>query len=148
MKRSGPIERKPSRKRRPAGIYCTIVTKRRCPRKRYEGQALCAIHYADQLARDFVKARDGACVRCGATEGLQWAHIIGRSYKLVRWNPLNAVTFCASCHLWQTHHPLEGEEFFRQQIGADSYDALRFHALRDAKPDPEFWIARYEAGAA
>jgi 5-methylcytosine-specific restriction endonuclease McrA len=74
-----------------------------------------------------IRERDGKCVRCGATEKLQCCHVLSRRYRLTRWDPDNAVTMCQADHVWQTHHPLEGDEFF-ESIGIDLH-ALRMRAL-------------------
>ena len=131
-------------KPRPRGVYCTVTTKKRCPRKRYEGQTKCAIHYADELARAYVLARDDdTCRRCGAT-GCDWAHIFSRRYKLIRWNPDNSMALCRGCHMWQTQNPIEGDIFFSEQIGAAHMAELRVMATANEKPDPHFWIAYFE----
>ena len=69
---------------------------------------------ADRRFSLFIRARDGKCMRCGATEGLQCAHIISRRYLATRWNDENAIAFCLRCHKWQTERPLEGEEWFEK----------------------------------
>lgn len=105
LKRTGPIERKsvlarvkPMRKRRPFE-----------PKNGPSDQTL------DDLCRDVVFARDGyKCIRCGAvcTESwinsrgatsyavIQWSHILSRTYKSIRWNPLNSAPKCGGCHIW------------------------------------------------
>lgn len=84
---------------------------------------------ADRLFSLAIRYRDGKCVRCGATDRLQCAHVIPRNYRSVRWTPANAVTFCQSCHMWQTHHPLEGEDFFKALLGEEVFEKLRADAL-------------------
>lgn len=66
---------------------------------------------ADKLFSQLIRARDKCCLKCGTTEDLQCAHIIGRSYKAVRWDEANAIALCRSDHLYYTHRPLEWIDF-------------------------------------
>lgn len=67
----------------------------------------------DLLARKVVFLRDGdRCVRCGATNQLQWAHINSRRYLSTRWDTRNSCVFCAGCHLKWHHRPLESAAWF------------------------------------
>ena len=94
-------------------------------------ELLCSTHAmekADELFSLAVRA-DGECARCGATSGLQCAHVISRRYSGTRYVRTNAMALCVRCHKWQTEHPLEGEDFFREQIGTLVYDELRRLAL-------------------
>ena len=139
MKRTG-IKRKPAkRKPRPRGVYCQERT--RCPRKRMEGEKWCPKHTADHLCRALVMERDKTCRRCGSRDSLQWAHLLSRRYGHVRADPRNSMVLCAPCHLWQTHNPIEGEEFFIYQIGQAAWDENRARALHTGKIDHEAIIA-------
>lgn len=144
MKRT-PIKRKP-RPRRPPGVGCQYRSRGVCRRNAVgerDGVRYCPKHLADLLIGDAVKARDGACLRCGVTEHLQAAHVIRRGYMAVRWSidrhdprasHNNVITLCRACHKWQTEHPLEGNDWFRE-YGID-YANLRYLALHDPPQDP------------
>lgn len=99
--------------------------------KRHAGpNGICKTHDTQRRDREFslmIRDRDGGCMRCGSAEFGQCAHVLSRSYRLTRWDPENAVRLCRDCHAWQTHHPLEGDEFF-ESIGIDLH-ALRMRAL-------------------
>lgn len=72
--------------------------------------ALCRTHavaLADKLVADAVKSRDRRCLSCGATERLQWAHIISRQATYIRWDPENSIALCARCHHRFTLRPGE-----------------------------------------
>lgn len=88
----------------------------------------------DHLFSKLIRA-SGVCVKCGATSGLQCAHILSRRYANTRFDPQNAVPLCARCHVFFTHRPLEWEEWVVGRIGGDAYRELRKKALSDAKID-------------
>ena len=80
---------------------------------------------ADDLTRDRIMARDKRCVICGSTEVLQWSHLITRRKIAVRWDPLNSVIMCRSCHA--RHHKQGPEEYiswFLRTYGVDEYQNL------------------------
>ncbi len=49
--------------------------------------------------------KKGKCERCGGTNYLETAHIIGRRNLLLRWDIINAFCFCRSCHTWGHLNP-------------------------------------------
>ena len=78
-----------------------------------------------------VRARDGRCQNneCGATVGLQCAHIVSRRYRSVRWSFDNAVALCMRCHVYFTHRPIEWGLWVEGRIGEDAYAVLRQRAV-------------------
>jgi 5-methylcytosine-specific restriction endonuclease McrA len=95
---------------------------------------------ADRLCRLVVLERDGyTCQRCGATEAIQWCHILTRSELSLRWNPLNSLALCASCHVYMTHRPVEWMEWVDDHYEQKRVDWLRLIRLlsvqRGIKPD-------------
>jgi 5-methylcytosine-specific restriction endonuclease McrA len=108
----------------------SVCEVRSCKRRAHDG--LCKTHRTQRADREFsilIRTRDGACRRCQSTERLQCAHVHSRRYRKIRWDERNAMALCSSCHVWQTHHPLEGEEFFRSVLGDDVFDELRMTAI-------------------
>jgi 5-methylcytosine-specific restriction endonuclease McrA len=69
----------------------------------------------DAAARQEVFERDGhVCVRCRDTKrGIQWAHIFSRRHKNLRWEPDNALTLCAGCHIFWHQYPLLAVDWFK-----------------------------------
>jgi len=71
----------------------------------------------DVLFSKIIRARDKKCMRCGRSEGvqLQCSHCASRGSLDGRFDELNALTLCASCHRWWHNYPtksakwLEGE---------------------------------------
>jgi len=83
---------------------------------------------ATDLHSRYVRARDGACVRCGATGDyaqLQCAHIVSRRCAATRTDERNAATLCAACHRRLTEYPHEHVGFFTGWLGSwDEYQQL------------------------
>jgi len=60
-----------------------------------------------KLTADFVKARDGFCVTCGATEGLTISHWIKAGKQQLRYDVTNCNCQCSTCnnaHNYYTYH--------------------------------------------
>jgi len=95
---------------------------------------------ADKLARQFVLERDGyLCQNCGKWAApLEWAHLVTRAAKHLRWDPDNAVTLCGAtpvytgCHGYFTAHPVQFRRFVAEHFGPDHYDNLK---LRQAQAE-------------
>jgi hypothetical protein len=104
---------------------------------------------ATTLHSQYVRARDGACVRCGTTSGqLQCAHIISRRYAATRCDENAAACLCAACHRRLTEHPHEHVGFFTVYLGSwDAYQALidKANAGKDTVMRAEFWQERITA---
>jgi hypothetical protein len=150
LERSGPIKRKP-RKRRAPGVGCTVKERNLCRRNAVttvNDKRMCAKHAADALfGADVRESRGGRCWLAGAdivscNGGIQCAHIISRRYLAIRWDRRNARPLCAGHHTYYTHHPLEWEEAC-VAMGVPWGD-LRFQALNDAPMDPEAVVASYQ----
>lgn len=141
MKRS-PLKKKRATPRR-RGTTCSS---RGCNRRPMTA-GLCKSHAtarADKLVGDFVKTRDRGCVARGSHQGsLQWAHVISRRYRAVRWDPMNAVTLCAGHHMYFTHRPLEWDVWVAGRIGAEAYEDLKRRALQDDPADPGAVIRQF-----
>jgi hypothetical protein len=76
------------------------------------GERFCSKHATwvlDKLVGDWVKARDGwKCMRCASEATIQWAHIITRGARYIRWAiepyPGNSVALCQGCHFAYTQN--------------------------------------------
>lgn len=93
---------------------------------------------ATRLHSLVVRSR-GACERCGRTDNLQCAHIIGRRYSATRTDETNAWCLCAGCHMRLTEHPDEHVHFVAQTIGMDAFHRLKERALAGVKANDAFW---------
>lgn len=59
----------------------------------------------DKLWSEAVRTRDGSCVLCGKTEGLNahhWIHSKAQG-NLHRWDVKNGITLCFACHIYKVH---------------------------------------------
>ncbi len=114
----------------------TTCSRMRCKHPaRYLG--LCMSHAtkeADRLFSLYVLNRDGWCLACGSPEAGQCAHIISRRYRATRWDILNAVRLCQSCHVRYTHQPEEWREW-ADEHGFVPLDVLHDQALNHPVPD-------------
>lgn len=69
-------------------------------------------------AKKETRERDGhKCVRCGATEGLQWAHVHSRAIRRLRYEPDNAMSLCGPCHRWFDANRKVAREWWESLIG-------------------------------
>lgn len=125
--------------------WCSRATKVTCRigAKTIGWCAGCAADKADEVVGQFVRKRDGGCVRCGTRSGLTWAHIIprGRAPRL-RWVPENTVAACWPCHAELDHHPAYKANFF-EELFPGRQDELRSLALRLPRPDLTSVIETY-----
>ena len=107
---------------------------------------------ADRRFSLFIRQRDGKCLRCGKTEGLQCAHICSRRYLSVRWFEWNARALCLGCHKWETEQPLAAEDWWAGvawgPFGSDEFyprERLRAMALHGEPEDLAVVLARLGA---
>lgn len=90
----------------------------------------------DAACRALVFARDRhRCLHCGKQSNLQWAHVISRRYRSVRWDPANSMTLCAGCHLWWHHQPVAAVLWWVGKFGQDAHDMLRLRLQHSGKTD-------------
>lgn len=80
----------------------------------------------DDRFRAIIIERAGLrCEECGATNvALECAHVIARRHLRVRWNPLNAVCLCVTCHLNFTMRPDAWTEWCRGRLGSETFMTL------------------------
>lgn len=98
-----------------------------------------AIRKADDLFSQLIRSI-GYCEHCGRTSSevqLQCAHWIGRRFRNTRWDPDNAFSLCAGCHMWFTDHPTEFGRWAIGMRGEETYQRLREAAEQVRKLDVE-----------
>lgn len=130
------------------GSSCRI---QRCKR-RPSVDGLCKTHAVEEADKLFSLAvrSVGRCESGRDTHlgNLQCAHGFSRSYKAIRWDRRNAWSFCAGCHTYYTHHPIEWDLFMMDRLGVTVYCDLRDLALTHRMPDLEVVLAELRAEVA
>ena len=104
----------------------------------------------DALARQEVFERDGhKCMMCSSEKNIQWAHVLSRRHLAIRWNPDNAMTLCAGCHLFWHHQPLAAIDWFRKNNPCKYETLLAAFRMDEHKTKVNvraLWLERCEAG--
>jgi 5-methylcytosine-specific restriction endonuclease McrA len=88
------------------------------------------VRKVDDAFSRFIRARDGKCVTCGSTEGLDCSHIIRKARgHFLRWRPENAAAQCRRCHM--EHHNVSEMALLRyatKWLGEEKLEAMRLEA--------------------
>jgi hypothetical protein len=103
------------------------------------------IRMADKLARDFVLERDGnrcvCCAKRGQNDygtGLDWAHVLSRSSRYLRWDPDNVILLCGGldgCHGMFTRAPKRFRAFIDQRYPGRWDELTRRRAEAERRGD-------------
>ena len=101
------------------------------------------IDKADKVFSEYIRLRDGKCVRCGrqgegkqGIVGLQCSHYYGRSRESVRFDSENADSLCFGCHqFWGSTDREAYRDFKLTQLGETLFNALRVRANTYQKKD-------------
>lgn len=103
------------------------------------------IDEADKVFSQYVRLRDGRCMRCGSVvkkndKGLpvshQASHFFGRKAESTRFDPENVDTLCMACHVnWGGTNFEAYREFKLKQLGQARFDALMVRARTIKKKD-------------
>ena len=87
----------------------------------------------DKAFSQLVRSR-GKCEWCGAkNDTLQTAHIFSRKYMSVRYEPLNVLCLCASCHFKAHAQPINFTLFVQKYLGAEKFAELQQKAQKIKK---------------
>lgn len=107
---------------------------------------------ADKLFSDYIRKRDGSCVRCGKTESLTCSHYWGRKHENTRFDIWNAEALCNGCHmLWEHQKEIKihnntvmGEYalYKLSKLGNNGYSALKLRAHSTKKKDRKMEVIR------
>lgn len=69
------------------------------------------------------------CEKCGSPVEIQWAHIISRTYKRIKFDLDNCICLCKACHRYFTDRPVEWEIWITGKIGYKKYRELQLRAI-------------------
>lgn len=91
----------------------------------------------------YCEAKDKDDIKCGGV--LQWAHIMSRGNKRLRYEPLNHLIMCAGHHVYYTHHPYEWALFIEEQFN-DRHEFVKEHRHEYVQANAEYyqgWLNRF-----
>lgn len=87
---------------------------------------------ADKIFGLIIRSR-GECEKCGKTEALHCAHVVGRKNLALRWDLMNALALCHKHHIfWQHREPLEFTEWFKEKY-PNRYEYISMNKNRIVK---------------
>jgi len=112
-----------------------------------------------KLTADIVKARDGCCVTCLATEGLTLSHWIKCGKQIVRYDLRNCNCQCSTCNGTHNRYSYFYDNYMTRRWGQDvmleltnlaiAYDSNNFKwtvlQLREMVADYENKLAEFDA---
>ena len=80
----------------------------------------------DKVCSEIIRTQ-GYCSKCGADyyAHLDCAHFFSRSYHNTRWDLLNMVCLCDTCHFWAHKNPLLFAEWAKEYLGELRYQQLK-----------------------
>ena len=88
----------------------------------------------DRLTSLIVRARDGRCVTCGTTEGLQCSHFYSRRWVNTRFDLRNCNAMCAGCNY---RHNVDQNAYTAYMVKAYGLDAIgELFELRNKRETP------------
>lgn len=114
------------------------------------------IDKADKVFSQFIRLRDGKCVRCGSVvlfndKGLpvshQASHYFGRGKESTRFDEENVDCLCMGCHrIWGSDDKEGYRNFKIKQLGQQGFDLLMLRANSYQKKDRKlayiYWSKR------
>lgn len=80
---------------------------------------------ATALVREHVMARDRFTCQYCRRPATDMAHIVTRSSRYLKWEPLNLVALCHEDHDYFGRHPAQWRRWIGEHYGPDRYDLLR-----------------------
>ena len=100
----------------------------------------------DELCATIVKNRaEWRCQKCGRDREqvtMNWAHIVRRANREVRWRLDNAFCLCVGCHYWFDSSASRGdaEDFIRFKLGDEGWEKLK----KDARKSRQWTVKDLE----
>lgn len=99
---------------------------------------LWSVTKADTKFSEYIRKRDGKCIRCPRTTLLQNSHFWSRGHTAVRFDPDNCDTLCYPCHYgnakgWEYEKNGGYMEYKKKQLGPQRYLELEARAHQQMK---------------
>jgi hypothetical protein len=115
-----------------------------------EGSRKWLIAELDRLTSIIVRRRDGRCVTCGSSQGLQCAHFYSRRYLSVRFDLRNCNAMCAGCNWRHNTDRRPYERYMRKAYGpavVAELDGLQLSLGKVTDEELDELLRRYKAMA-
>lgn len=95
------------------------------------------IRQADSRFSKLIINRDKKCLRCGTTYMLTCSHFHGRANYATRFEPLNCITLCTTCHdFWESKKSTEYLDFMINWLKNEEFSILdHLSKLKISKED-------------
>ena len=91
----------------------------------------------DRAWSEAVRERDGGWCRLGRDGCTCFPddahHIVTKRRRATRWDMVNGISLCRSCHRWIHAHPADGMIWLTAQLGEGILDALQLKSRQRAK---------------
>jgi hypothetical protein len=113
-----------------------------------EGSRKWLVAELDRYTSLIVRRRDGKCVTCGSTQGLQCSHFYSRRYLSVRFDLRNCNAQCAGCNRRHNRDRRPYERYMLKRYGAGvvaELDGLRMGLGKVTDEELEEMLNRYKA---
>lgn len=107
----------------------------------------------DRVFSAYIRARDPACVTCGAVKDSAVSHaghFIARQHMATRYDPRNVHKQCVVCNTYKHGNLIPYTLFMQQRYGQSVVDELmrlKQTTVRYRKADYEAMIAKFSQGA-
>lgn len=88
---------------------------------------------ADAKFSIFIRQRDGKCLKCGTLEGLTCSHYHGRGKSATRFDPINCIALCWTCHQEWEGPKSDYTTFMLNRLGQEGFIALSIRAGTEMK---------------
>lgn len=100
-----------------------------------EDENVLQVAEADRRFSLEIRKRDGQCVNCGSTLFLGCSHYFGRAIYATRYDPLNCITLCQSCHeIWELDKKGIYTDYMKIWLGEEGLMVLEFRAKTKLSP--------------
>lgn len=108
---------------------------------------------ADRIFSEYIRRRDGKCVRCGKLGtgdkgiiGLQASHFFGRARENTRYDPDNVDALDMGCHMyWGSANHEDYRAFKLKQLGETRFKMLQINANMYKKKDRAMELLKAKA---
>lgn len=110
---------------------------------------------ADTVFSQFIRLRDGKCMRCwseirlndkGLPVSHQASHFQGRKKEATRFDEENVDCLCGACHMYFTSHPAEHYQWQVNKKGQETVDLIVLRSNQYQKKDRQlaymYWNQR------